>query len=135
MRIRRFEEIESWQMARELTRSIYSVCRRDPFDRDFALRDQIVRACGSIMHNIAEGFDAGTNPDFCRFLGYSKRSCSEVQSQLYVALDLHYISHDEFTALYEQARLVRAKIWAFMKYLDQGRDRPSRERETLNREP
>ncbi len=77
------------------------------------------------MHNIAEGFDAGTNPEFIRFLGYAKRSCTEVQSQLYVALDQAYISQTTFEELFEAARLTRAKIGAFMHYLARN-DRPNK---------
>ena len=61
MTIRRFEDIEGWQMARELTRPIYAVAMNGAFSRDFGLRDQITRAAGSTMHNIAEGFDGGSN--------------------------------------------------------------------------
>src|SRR5437867_10546858 len=117
MKIERFEDIEAWKLARELTRRIYDTTEKGEFARDFGLRDQIRRAAGSVMHNIAEGFDAGSNAEFVRFLQYAKRSCTEVQSQLYVALDRKYVSESEFGALYEQTRLTRAKIGAFIKYL------------------
>ena len=71
------------------------------------------------MHNIAEGFDAGSNAEFIRFLNYAKRSCTEVQSQLHVALDQGYLTKTSFEELYEQARLARAKIGAFIRYLEQ----------------
>ena len=96
MKIERFEEIEGWQLARELNPNIYRITRHPEFAKDFGLKDQIRRASGSVMHNIAEGFDGETNPEFVRFLGYAKRSCSEVQSQLYVAVDNEYISNDDF---------------------------------------
>lgn len=73
------------------------------------------------MHNIAEGFYSGTNPEFIRFLRFSKRSATEVQSQLYVALDQDYISKEQFDETYEQARLVRAKAGAFIHYLSNNR--------------
>jgi len=126
MKIERFEDIEAWKIARELTSKVYSTTENPAFAKDFGLRDQIRRAVGSIMHNIAEGFDAGSNAEFVRFLQYAKRSCTEVQSQLYVALDRKYVVESEFKALYEQARLVRAKIGAFIQYL---------ERYESNREP
>ena len=69
------------------------------------------------MHNIAEGFDSETNPEFIRFLRYAKRSCTEVQSELYVALDEEYISEDEFNDTYEQAARTRAAIYGFINYL------------------
>lgn len=69
------------------------------------------------MHNIAEGFDGGSNAEFGRFLRYSQRSCSEVQSQLYVALDQSYISQEQFEAIYEQAARTHAKVGGFIRYL------------------
>ena len=116
-RIERFEDIEAWKMGRELTKLVYRVSTRGSFARDFGLKDQIQRASGSIMHNIAEGFDGETNPEFIRFLGYAKRSCTEVQSQLHVAIDQQFISEEEFTELYTLARNTRGKIKAFMNYL------------------
>lgn len=117
MTITRFEEIEGWKLARELTNRVYACVRSGEFARDFGLRDQITRASGSIMHNIAEGFDAGSNPEFVRFLNYAKRSATEVQSELYVALDQSYINQEKFDELYELARVARAKIGAFVHYL------------------
>ena len=85
MRIDRFEDIEAWQLARELTRKVYGLTKKAKFSRDFGLKRQIQDAAGSSMHNIAEGFDSETNPEFVRFLRYAKRSCTEVQSELYPA--------------------------------------------------
>lgn len=97
MRIKRFDEdIEAWQLARQLTCKVYSLTKKTKFARDFGLRGQIQDAAGSSMHNIAEDFDSETNPEFVRFLRYAKRSCTEVQSELYMALDQHYITNDEF---------------------------------------
>ena len=104
-------------MARELTKLFYTVAMRGAFAKDFGLRDQITRAAGSIMHNIAEGFDGGTNAEFIKFLRYSQRSCSEVQSHLYVALDQSYISQDEFNSIYDQAAKAHAKVGGFIRYL------------------
>ena len=115
--IRRFEDIEGWQAARELTQQVYAITRHGEFARDFGLRDQITRAAGSTMHNIAEGFDGGSNAEFIKFLRYSQRSCSEVQSQLYVALDQGYLSRDEFDLIYAQAELTHAKVGGFIRYL------------------
>jgi four helix bundle protein len=117
MPIRRFEDIEGWQSARELTRQVYAVAHSGEFSRDFGLRDQITRAAGSTMHNIAEGFDGGSNPEFIKYLRYSQRSCSEVQSQLYVALDQGYLSQEEFDAIYTQAERTHAKVGGFIRYL------------------
>lgn len=115
--IERFEDIKAWQIARQLTDEIYARTRADGFKRDFALVDQIRRAAGSIMHNIAEGFDAGTDADFVRFLIYARRSATEVQSQLYIALDQGYLSQTEFDHLYDLATQSRKAINGFIRYL------------------
>ena len=119
MKITRFEDIEGWQLGRELTRKIYAVTKTGEFAKDYGLKDQIRRASGSVMHNITEGFDAGTNPEFIRFLGYSQRSCSEIQSELYVALDQDYLNDNTFNELYELAKHAKSKVGAFIKYLKQ----------------
>jgi four helix bundle protein len=117
MKIERFEDIEAWQLARELTRKIYDLTKKPKFARDFGLKRQVQEASGSSMHNIAEGFDSETNPEFIRFLRYAKRSCTEVQSELYVALDQQYITDAEFQDVYDHAGRTRAAIRGFIKYL------------------
>lgn len=117
MKIERFEDIEAWQLARELTKGVYHLTKMPAFAHDYGLKRQIQEAAGSAMHNIAEGFDAETNTEFVRFLRYAKRSCTEVQSELYVALDEAYISMSEFQDAYEQARRTRAAIRGFINYL------------------
>jgi len=117
VKIKRFEDIEAWKLARELTLKVYRLTKHPEFMKDYGLKNQIQEAAGSSMHNIAEGFDSETNPEFIRFLRYGKRSCTEVQSELYVALDQNYISHDEFDDVYEQARKTRAAIRGFINYL------------------
>jgi four helix bundle protein len=92
--IEKFEDIEAWQKARELTREIYRVTNQGAFAKDFGLRDQIRRASVSIMSNIAEGFGRGGNREFIQFLSMAKGSVSEVQAQLYVAVDVGYITKD-----------------------------------------
>lgn len=94
-----FEEIQACQKARRATRKIYEVTAQDRFARDFALRDQIRRASISIMANIAEGFGRHTDKDFANFLSIAHASVSEVQSHLYVALDLDYLPEDGFSDL------------------------------------
>ena len=117
MKIERFEDIEAWKLARELARKVYLLTKKPDFAKDFGLRRQIQDAAGSSMHNIAEGFDSETNGEFMRFLRYAKRSCTEVQSELYVALDENYISLNEFQDVYEQARRTRAAVRGFINYL------------------
>lgn len=103
MKIERFEDIEAWCLARELTRKVYRLTKKPKFAKDYGLKRQIQEASGSSKHNIAEGFDSDTNAEFIRFLRYAKRSCTEVQSELYVALDEEYISSCKFKEAYEQA--------------------------------
>ena len=117
MKIERFEDIEAWQLAREMTRKVYRLTKKPDFAKDYGLKQQIQNASGSAMHNIAEGFDSEANAEFIRFLRYAKRSCTEVQSELYVAVDEEYISDADFADVYEQARRTRAAIRGFINYL------------------
>ena len=117
MKIERFEDIEAWQLARDLTRKVYVLTKETKFARDFGLKGQIQDAAGSSMHNIAEGFDSETNREFVRFLRYAKRSCTEVESELYVALDQKYVTNDAFKDVYDHAARTRAAIRGFIKYL------------------
>lgn len=89
---------------------------------NFSLKDQMLRSSGSIMDNIAEGFDAGSNREFIRFLQYAKRSSSELQSQLYRCLDQHFLTQESFETLYAEVDLARKKIGAFINYLSQNPD-------------
>jgi four helix bundle protein len=123
MNYKRFEELPCWQKARELCRDVFNLIK-GKLRRDFSLKDQIWRAAGSTMDNIAEGFDDGSTREFIRFLGYSQRSCSEVQSQLYRALDCKYISKSDFDKVYGNASACRKQIKGFRKYL---RDYDSKE--------
>jgi len=115
--IKRFEDIDAWQDARILAKNVYQCTSRAGFAKDFGLRDQIQRAAGSVMHNIAEGFDSGGDVEFTRFLRYAQRSCTEVQSELYVALDQKYISDQQFEDLFSQASRTRSRIGGLIKYL------------------
>lgn len=117
MGIERFEDIEAWRAARELSQEVYKITAQGQFTRDYGLRDQIQRAAVSIMANIAEGFDGRSNQEFIHFLGYAFRSATEVQSHLYVALDQGYISQDHFDQLYEQAVQIKKLINGFIRYL------------------
>src|SRR2546430_117929 len=85
--ITRFEDIEAWQLGRELKRLIYGCSKEGGFAKDFALKDQIRRAAISVTANIAEGFERDGNREFNQFLSTSKASCGEVQDHLYTALD------------------------------------------------
>jgi four helix bundle protein len=98
--IKNFEDLKAWQKARESASYIYALVRKPKFSQDFGLCNQIRRAAGSVMHNIAEGFEAGYDPEFVRFLRMARRSASEVQSELYLALDAGYITNEEFKQAY-----------------------------------
>ena len=117
MKYTRFEELPCWQKARELCQIVFRIINRIPFSKDYSLRDQIWRASGSAMDNIAEGFDDYSKKEFIRFLGYALRSCSEVQSQLYRALDCQYIDKDQFNGIYQTAEECRKQIKGFRHYL------------------
>ena len=122
MRIEKFEEIESWKLARELTKEIYGVTKLNNFSKDFGLKDQIQRASVSIMANISEGFDSGSDKSFINFLNYSYRSASEVQSLLYVVLDQKYISKNEFDFLYGKCKDIKNLIGGLIQYLKKKKD-------------
>lgn len=116
-KIQRFEELQSWQKARVLVNLIYDLTEHPKFAKDFRLCGQIQDAAGSVMHNIAEGFDSGTNPEFIRFLKMSRRSASEVQSELYLALDRKYISQEELVRAYDLATETKKLINGMIGYL------------------
>lgn len=98
-KIEKFEDFIAWQKARKLTRDIYRTTNLPNFSRDFGLKDQIRRAAVSIMSNIAEGFERGRPSEFHQFLSIAKASCAELRSQLYVALDVDYITEAQFQQL------------------------------------
>ncbi len=116
-KVRRFENLICWQKARTLANSIHGLTCHPEFSKDFRLRDQILDATGSVMHNIAEGCDAGTDPEFIRFLKMSRRSASEVQSELHLALDRKYIVEAELKQAYGQADEVSRLINGLIAYL------------------
>ena len=96
---------------------VYEVSNQGAFARDFWLRNQIRDAAGSVMANVAEGFDAGSDAEFIRFLRYARRSASEVQSHLYIALDQGYITQAQFDEIYETAAEAKRLIGGFIRYL------------------
>jgi len=120
--ISRFEEIEAWKNARELTKQIYQLSAIGAFSRDFGLRDQIRRAAVSVMSNIAEGFESQTQALFIKYLGIAKASAGEMRSQLYVALDLGYISPEDLENTINLAEKVSRQIYRFVKYLQSQSD-------------
>ena len=125
MKIEKFEDIRAWQQARELTNLVYNLTEKGNFAKDYRLRDQIHGAAGSIMHNIAEGFDDGSDAEFIHFLKYSRRSASEVQSEIYLALDRKYINAEDFQRVYDLATTTKKSINAFIAYLRKAKRGPT----------
>ena len=115
--IKKFEDLEIWQRSRSLCKKIYLILQYADLAKDYKLKDQINGSSGSIMDNIAEGFDRDGNKEFKIFLSYSKGSCSELKSQLYRALDREYITQQEFDTLYEELAELSKMIASFMNYL------------------
>lgn len=112
-----FEEINSWQRARILNRKIYTITDSDLFRRDFDLARQIRRASVSISSNIAEGFERNTDKEFIHFLFIAKGSAGEVRSQLYLALDLNYITQEVFVEMLSEINEISKLLSGFIKYL------------------
>jgi len=124
-KIRRFEDLICWQKARVLANTIHGLTLHPNFSKDFKLRDQILDAAGSVMHNIAEGSDSGTDPEFIRFLKMARRSSSEVQSELYLALDRKYITEAELKQAYDQADEAKRLINGLIAYLRKSGQNPA----------
>ena len=114
MIISRFEDIESWKEARELVKEIYSLYRDC---KDYSFKDQIQRAALSIMSNIAEGFDRGTNKEFIQFLNIARGSASEVKSLSYASLDVGYTTTKQFEAISERCLKLSNLINGFIRCL------------------
>jgi four helix bundle protein len=117
--IKRFEDIEGWQKGRELAKAVYAMTNVGDFARDFGLKDQMRRAAVSVMSNIAEGYGRGGNKEFLQYLSQAKGSAAEVQAQLYVALDVGYLSKNDFGRLYSLADSTASVIAGLMRYLVQ----------------
>lgn len=114
-----FEQLVSWQKARELNKDIYTITYNSPFQKDFGLRDQIRRASISISSNIAEGYGRMSPKEFIYFLNVAQASSYELKSQLYLAVDLEYIAPSEFERIFELADQVSKTIYGLIRHLDQ----------------
>ena len=115
--IKRFEDIESWKLGKELCEKVGSLIDVGKFKKNYRLIDQIEGSSGSIMDNIAEGFERGNRTEFILFLGYAKGSSGEFRSQLYRALNRKYISQEEFDELFDLAVNISGLIQKFIEYL------------------
>jgi four helix bundle protein len=119
MKIEKFEDLEIWQLARELCKNIFVITISEPFCNDFKLRDQIRSSSGSIMDNIAEGFERNGNKEFIQFLSVAKGSCGECRSQSYRAYDYQYTDNDTLKDLVLRTSTLSKKISRFITYLKQ----------------
>ena len=118
-KIKKFEDIEAWKMAREITKMIYQISSSVNFSKDFALVNQIRRASVSIISNIAEGFERNGDKEFVQFLTIAKGSCGEVRAQLYVALDQNYIDEGQFIIIKNKLAETSRMLSGLIKYLQQ----------------
>ncbi len=116
--INRFEDLEIWQLARELCKEIYYIIEFTNLKNNYKLSNQIDGSSGSIMDNIAEGFERNGNKEFAQFLSIAKASCGETRSQLYRVFDRNFISEEKFKTLKEQTEILSRKISSFIKYLN-----------------
>ncbi len=113
-----FEEIQAWQKGRELCKKIGKVIDEGRFKKNFSLIDQMERSSGSIMDNIAEGFERSGNRELLQFLYISQASCGEFRSQLYRASDRGYISQEEFDGMYFLAKDIISMLQKLINYLE-----------------
>ena len=116
--IKHFEELEIWKMSRILCSEVYNIITKTELKNDYKLKEQINGSSGSVMDNIAEGFERNGNKEFRQFLSISKASCGETESQLYRVLDRNYIDKEKFNELKELTTQLRIKIGSFIKYLN-----------------
>ena len=114
----KFEDLEIWKQARVLSLQVFQFTQRENFAKEYKFKEQIKSSSGSVMDNIAEGFERESRLEFVNFLGIAKGSCGEVKSQLYRALDQKFITESEFNNIYAQYEGLSAGIAAFMNYLN-----------------
>ncbi len=119
MGVRCFEDLEIWKMSRVFCNDVFRITNYEQFSKDFRMKDQIKASSGSIMDNIAEGFERSGNKEFIQFLYIAKGSCGESRAQLYRALDFNYISNKKFELLKEKAIKISQAISNLIKYLKQ----------------
>jgi four helix bundle protein len=115
--IKHFEDVEAWELGKELCDKIGTLIDQGLFKKNYRLIGQIEGSSGSIMDNIAEGFERGTRAEFINFLGYSKGSCGEFRSQLYRAIDRQYINQEQFEEFYSLSARISGMLQKFILYL------------------
>ena len=112
-----FEEINAWQNARVLVKDVYALTKCGDFCKDYGLKDQIQRAAVSICSNIAEGFERRGNKELINFLWIAKGSAAEVCSQLYNAMDLGYITDEQFKTMYDSSKQIGGMLFNLISSL------------------
>ncbi|MDP2423762.1 MAG: four helix bundle protein [Bacteroidales bacterium] len=118
MTITKFEDLEIWKAAREICKKIRSIAENTKLEKDFSLKDQVIRSSGSIMDNVAEGFERDGKKEFVQFLSIAKASCGETRSQVHRIFDAGYISEEKHQELFEDCTSLSAQIAGFIKYLN-----------------
>ena len=116
-KVEHFEDLEVWKLARQLTGKVYSLSRVGAFAKDFGFRDQICRAAVSIISNIAEGFERRSNSQFLQFLHIANGSAGEVRAQLYIALDLGYITRTQFQDAFDDIVRIGKMLTSLTRHL------------------
>lgn len=116
--ITKFEDLDVWKLTRKIVYNIYELTKSGDFKQDYALRNQIRRSGLSILSNIAEGFESGTDKQFARYLKIAKGSAGECRAQLYVALDQQYLSQNEFRSLKKNLITCSKKLSRLISYLN-----------------
>ena len=115
--IQDFEDLEVWKLARKLTVQVYALSRNGVFAKDYGFCNQIRRAAVSIVSNIAEGFERRSNSQFIQFLDIANGSAGEVRAQLYVALDLGYITQEQFQAVFKDITSIGKMLTSLTRHL------------------
>ncbi len=116
--IKQFEDLEIWKLARDLCQDIYNTIKTTPLSSNYKLRDQIDSSSGSVMDNIAEGFERDGKNEFRQFLSIAKGSCGETRSQIYRVYDREYIKEERFEEIKNKTIVISKKISAFISYLN-----------------
>jgi len=128
--VKKFEGLDSWQMARKLNIDLIPLLEKMESQKSFDLKSQLNRSAGSVMDNIAEGFEGAGNREFIQFLAISKGSLGEVRSQRYRALDRNFIEKEKHDVLQENCLHLAGKIGNFITYLNNSEDKGNKFKKT-----
>jgi four helix bundle protein len=116
--IRAFEDLDIWQIAREFSKVVYEITNRESLSKDFSFKNQIRSSSGSMMDNVAEGFERGGRKEFIQFLVIAKGSAGEARSQLFRAVDQNYITEDEFISAKNMVKGFSSRTQRLIEYLN-----------------